>query len=82
VNLDLADAWSPDGRHIAFASHHDGISEICVVSDDGTAHHDLTRWAGTFDTDVDWQPSREQASRRQTKRTLQTWRAGSGTSAA
>jgi Tol biopolymer transport system component len=33
---------SPDGRHIVFASAASGVSQICVMSRDGTNHQQLT----------------------------------------
>ena len=39
-------SWSPDGRHIAFASERDGNGEIYVMGSDGSNPRRLTyRWA-------------------------------------
>src|SRR6266705_2334587 len=39
---DLAPAWSPDGRRIAFQSTRDGNWEIYVMNADGSEVHRLT----------------------------------------
>lgn len=40
--IDRDASWSPDGRHVAFASDRDGTYDIYVMRDDGTALQQLT----------------------------------------
>jgi Tol biopolymer transport system component len=50
-----APSWSPDGRKLLFASHHDGNPEIYVVNADGSGQRRLTRDPAE-DTDPSWSP--------------------------
>ena len=43
---DVQGSWSPDGRHIAFASNRTGASQIFIMRDDGHAVRQLTSAAG------------------------------------
>ena len=48
-------AWSPDGRHIAFSSEHEGNWDLYVMDADGTNLRRLTRHPG-FDSGAAWSP--------------------------
>ena len=45
-NEDDSPAWSPDGRRIAFVSIHGGVSDIFVMSADGSNVRQVTRGLG------------------------------------
>lgn len=34
--IDFSPDWSPDGKKIAFRSHHDGLADIYVINVDGS----------------------------------------------
>ena len=46
-------SWSPDGRHIAFASDRDGREEIYVMGSDGSNQRNLTTDGGSLPS---WSP--------------------------
>ena len=52
---DLAPAWSPDGKQIAFVSWRDGNGEIYVMDGDGSNQLNLTRHAAD-DFAPSWSP--------------------------
>jgi len=54
---DVAPAWSPDGRKIAFLSKRDGNWEIYVMNADGTAERNLTR-SPAHEASFAWSPVR------------------------
>ena len=55
--IDDQDAdWSPDGRHIAFATDRDGNDEVYTMRADGRRQVNRTRHPG-FDIQPDWQAS-------------------------
>jgi TolB protein len=45
--------WSPDGRHIVFASSRDGDEELFVMAEDGTDLRQLT-FNGAVEGKPDW----------------------------
>jgi Tol biopolymer transport system component len=54
-NNEECPAWSPDGRRIAFATDHDGNSEVYVMDADGSNLVRLTNDPGR-DSDPAWRP--------------------------
>jgi len=48
-------AWSPDGRHVAFASDRSGTWDVFVMRDDGTGLRQLT-FDGTIQVEPRWSP--------------------------
>jgi Tol biopolymer transport system component len=52
---DIDGAWSPDGKHVAFASDRSGNYDIFVMNDDGTDLRQLTTDAAD-DTQPRWSP--------------------------
>jgi Tol biopolymer transport system component len=55
---DVAPAWSPDGRTIAFESNRDRNSEIYVMNADGSEQRNLTRYP-TNDGALAWSPAQK-----------------------
>ena len=53
---DCCPAWSPDGRHIAFASNRDGNIEVYVVQADGTEQTNITNTPDADDCCPAWSP--------------------------
>jgi Tol biopolymer transport system component len=52
---DLYPSWSPDGRHIAFASNRDGNYEIYIMNSDGTGQINLSNHPAN-DSSPDFSP--------------------------
>ncbi|MDO9164796.1 MAG: DPP IV N-terminal domain-containing protein, partial [Rhodoferax sp.] len=46
-------AWSPDGTQIVFVSNRDGLTDIYIVSKDGSAIYRLTD-DSAVESEVDW----------------------------
>ncbi|MBI4890072.1 MAG: PD40 domain-containing protein [Acidobacteria bacterium] len=53
---DIAPAYSPDGRHIAFQSGRGGINDIWVASSDGSSPIQLTRQHNRGNGSPAWSP--------------------------
>jgi Tol biopolymer transport system component len=56
---DIAPAWSPDGRQIAFASRRDQNWDLYLMQSDGTGLRRLTD-SQAYDSDPAWSPDGEQ----------------------